>query len=447
MSGTVRSLLQVVAVRALGLGLTSLAGLAITWFLLRQFGVETYAFYSLLVAIPSILVFGDLGTGASLVNAIAVSPDPQRDVRVGQHLLSCLRITAGFAAALSLVAGLLYALDLWPALLNVDAGMRGTSAVAALVAVLFAVSLPLSLGQRLFLGLQKSHLWVILQSLQLPLTLVLVLGQVYLLGSRDGQFVPIAFFVSLVIVGALSLLWVRRYLAAPVGWAFRHLLSRRTRGAKVMDLGLPMLAQTMLVPIAVQSDRIILAHLSTTQELALYALAAQVFAGVQSLIAAAGLSLWPVFTRQRIRGETAKPGLYAVGFLGIAAAMCAIILVFQRPLFELLSDGKLEMRWSILLGFTLAACVQAVLYPVGMSMMDLRSVRFQVVPILASVTANIGLSVLWAPSMGATGPVLATAVATLVFQLIPFAVYSRLRRSRREGHDVGNGSLPTEEVA
>ena len=214
-----------------------------------------------------------------------------------------------------------------------------------------------------------------------------------------------------------------------------------------MDLGLPMLAQTMLVPIAVQSDRIILAHLSTTQELALYALAAQVFAGVQSLIAAAGLSLWPVFTRQRIRGETAKPGLYAVGFLGIAAAMCAIILVFQRPLFELLSDGKLEMRWSILLGFTLAACVQAVLYPVGMSMMDLRSVRFQVVPILASVTANIGLSVLWAPSMGATGPVLATAVATLVFQLIPFAVYSRLCRSRREGHDVGNGSLPTEEVA
>jgi len=443
---TFRSLVQVLAVRAVGLGLASLAGLTITWFILREFGVQAYAFYALLVAIPSILVFGDLGTGASLVNTIAASPDPQRDVRVGRHLLSTLRITFGFAAVLSLVAGGLYFLGLWPVLLGTGETLSGAGAVACIAAFLFAMSLPLSLGQRLFLGLQKSHLGVILQSLQLPLTLLLILAQIYVLRLRSGQIAPISFFASLVIVGGMSLLWARRYLNAPITWAFRNLFSRRIRGARVMDLGLPMLAQTMLVPVAVQSDRIILAHLSTTQELALYALAAQVFAGVQSLIAAAGLSLWPVFTRQQSRGEAARPGVYVLAFVGIAAAMCSVILLLQEPLFRLLSDGKLEMRWSVLLAFTFAACVQAALYPIGMSMMDLRSVRFQVLPILASVTANIALSVLWAGRLGATGPVLATAVATLVFQLIPFALYARRRRSRPVGVPLRNPSLPAEEV-
>jgi hypothetical protein len=110
--------------------------------------------------------------------------------------------------------------------------------------------------------------------------------------------------------------------------------------------------------------------------------------------------------------------------------MCLVIILVQEPVFQLLSQGQLQVGMLLLAAFALETCVQAALYPIGMSMMDVRGVRFQVLPIACAVLANITLSLGLAASLGATGPVLATAAATLVFQLVPFAWYVR-RRDRR----------------
>jgi O-antigen/teichoic acid export membrane protein len=425
-----RSLIRVFASRALGLALAALAGFAITRFMLGHFGVAPYAFFSLLVTIPVLLPFGDLGAGASLVNTLAQSPEPEQDDDVARHLLSALRITTACAVGLILTSAVLYLAGLWPEIIRAPSSIQGVASTTAIAVALFALWIPLSLGQRLFLGLGKIHLQQVLQGLQLPLTFALILVGTRFLGPPAGGLAPLAFFVSMVVIGAATLLWARRYVGPSIRWAVRHLLSRRARGARVMHIGLPMLAQTALIPVAVQSDRIILAHFSTTHEVALYALVAQVFTAVQALVTAAGLSLWPVFTRQQRAGKRIFVARYSLLFAGFSASMCLVIVLVEEPVFRLLSEGRLQIGMLLLLAFGLETCVQAALYPIGMSMMDARGVRFQVPPIACSVIANIALSVVLSRSLGASGPVLATAGATLVFQLVPYAWYVRARTRR-----------------
>jgi O-antigen/teichoic acid export membrane protein len=382
-----------------------------------------------------------------LVNELAQSSDPKHDKGVALHLLSALRITIACGAAVAVTSGLLYVAGLWPAIIQAPSSISGVAWITATAVALFALWIPLSLGQRLFLGAGKIHLQQVLQGLQAPLTFGLILAGTLFLGRSAGALAPLAFFVSMVVIGASTLLWARRFVGPSIRWAVRHLLSPGVRGARVMNMGLPMLAQTALIPVAVQSDRIVLAHFSTTHEVALYALVAQVFTAVQALVTAAGLSLWPVFTRQRLDGERVRAGMYSLLFVGVSATMCLVIILVQQPVFELLSRGRLHVGMLLLVAFTLETCVQAALYPIGMSMMDPRGVRFQIPPIVCSVVANIALSVALSRGLGASGPVLATAAATLVFQLIPYAWYVRVRARRAARTGPTNGASGSTEVA
>lgn len=56
-----------------------------------------------------------------------------------------------------------------------------------------------------------------------------------------------------------------------------------------------MLVQAIALPISMQSDRLVLSHVSTPSELARYNLGAQLFLPVWQVITASGTALWPVF--------------------------------------------------------------------------------------------------------------------------------------------------------
>jgi O-antigen/teichoic acid export membrane protein len=56
---------------------------------------------------------------------------------------------------------------------------------------------------------------------------------------------------------------------------------------------------TVAMPIAYQSDRLLLSHLSDLGQVAIYAVGAQLYGALFGLVGAAGMSLWPVFARRR----------------------------------------------------------------------------------------------------------------------------------------------------
>jgi O-antigen/teichoic acid export membrane protein len=409
------NMLKVVGARGFTMVIGLICGFLTTGLVIRDAGVETYAFYSFLIAIPALVPFTDLGAGAALVNRIAGSKKPDDDDAVRRTMLSIVRIMLGSAAALAIINAVLFLTGGWSVVLGSVADIDHAESVAFLCVMLFALSIPFSIGARIFLGLEKQHRLVLLQGIQSPLTLGLVSA-----------------YISLAIVAIVGLLGASRFLPSSIRWTAANLSRvRGVKGTRVMDIGLPLLVQTIASPVASQLGRFILAQTVTAHQLAIYGMAAQVFFALQGVIAMAGMTLWPVFARQRANGERARPFAISAMFAGGAAVCALIVCVASGPFFALISNGEIVVPWSVLIAFSAVLIVQAALYPLGMYLMDKDGARFQTVPVLVMVIVNIGLSVILAPILGVVGPIIATAVATFTCQVVPFAIHiaGRIRRN------------------
>lgn len=107
--------------RALTMVVSLVCGVITTRMILGETDIQHYALYSLLITIPSLLTFTDLGSGAVLVNAVATSDDIRTDRRLRLQVTSVGRILLMFATGLMLINTVLLVTGGWRALFG-DAG-------------------------------------------------------------------------------------------------------------------------------------------------------------------------------------------------------------------------------------------------------------------------------------------------------------------------------------
>lgn len=89
---------------------------------------------------------------------------------------------------------------------------------------------------------------------------------------------------------------------------------REVPGIRVIDTAGPQLAQSLVMPIAYGTDRLLLSHLAGVGQLAEYNLGAQLFGLVTQTVVVAGVAMWPQFARARAAGRAVQ------GTLGTVAA-------------------------------------------------------------------------------------------------------------------------------
>jgi O-antigen/teichoic acid export membrane protein len=423
--------LQVVAARGLTMVIGLVCGFLTTNLVITDAGVSAYALYSFLVAVPALIPFTDLGAGAALVNRLATSSSPDSDESVRLTMLSIFRILTASALVLVAVNSLLYFLGWWDRLLGSVSTVENADGAAFLCVMIFALSVPFSIGSRIFLGLQKAHVLVLLQGLQAPITLGAVFVTISIAPSQAGALLSLCAYVSLFVVALAGLFTASRVLPNATRWSMTRISNVRAfKGSRVMDIGRPLLLQTIAAPVATQLGRFILAQTVTAASLAMYGVASQVFLALQGLISMAGLTLWPLFAKQKANGERVRPFAISAVFALGAAACAAVVCVFSGPFFALVSGGKIEVSFTLLFAFSGMLVVQAALYPLGMFLMDAEGARFQTVPVVSMVVTNVLLSVVLSHAIGVEGPIIATIVATTVCQIIPYCVHisKQLRR-------------------
>ena len=214
--------------------------------------------------------------------------------------------------------------------------------------------------------------------------------------------------------------------------AANGLLQPRTHpGLRVMDIGWPMLAQLLSPPIAVSSQRLVLAQWGTHEQVAEYGVAGQVFFALQGLVLAAGVALWPLYARRRAQGTLQRGPALQSAIFGSAVVLATLFVWLIGPwLFGFITDGELTISAPTILSFGLMITCIAVAYPLGMFIMDKPGLRFQVIPTLLMAFSSLGLAIVLTPLWGTPGPLLANVIAMTVCQIIPFAIYIRLNRHR-----------------
>lgn len=418
-----RSLIGVALGRAAILPLTAMCSILTLRVVTTSAGVTGFASVSLIAALPALIPLGDLGVGASITEAVARYKAGGANLSdLSAVVRSSYRVLIKAAAGGVVIVLTLEMFSDWSTLLGAGARNVDTRAIS-LALIIWMCSLPLALGQRVLLGADRRALYLVASGLAAPTTLLLAL-----LGALLNQ--GTSYFVAMSTVGLLLSACVSTYLAVPLvsnGWrdGLGVLFGRGNR-VRLRSTAGPMLVITIALPIAYQSDRLVLSHLSTGTQLAVYSAGAQFFAQILAVVSVTGQFLWPRFAAKRVTGgeSAARAELMRVWRIAAIAGVvtaCAFALSLNLGV-RILTAGRLHVGSGVSLAFAATLLVHAVYYPLGMYLTTPIGLKFQAVSSVVMAVVNVALSLMLAGVMGAAGPILASAIAIAVCMLLPACV-------------------------
>lgn len=405
-------------------GISGLLGIVTSRLIISHFGVDAYGQYGLLATLPYLIPFADLGIAAVIVNNIAGSKEPRTDEVVRRTVMSAFRVMLASGLVIVSVSLLLYVTGLWPVLLG-GALLPGGDLAATLCFIVFGLALPMGVGSRVLIGLGRNPLQTAIQGITAPVVMLVVLAMIAV-GSGAASYLALASYLATATVSLTMIVVAARLLRPQVGAAFRDVLKFRSNpGVPVLHLAWPMLVQMIALPIAMQTGRVILSHRGTSEELASYNLASQMFSIVLQAIYTAGVALWPVYARARSDGERASPASATAVFTAGGLAMGLVMTIALPFIVDIVADGAITLQWPLVAAFVVFVTIQATKYPLGMYMTDSKGLRFQLLPIFVMIPLNLGLSWALVPLVGAAGPVMASCVSVVLCQVIPNALWVR----------------------
>lgn len=414
--GLIRQLVLSGGSRFAVLPLTGLASALTTYLLVTRAGSELFAYVALVGSLFQLLPFTDLGLSAPVINAVSSRLEADGDRIAREVLKRSFLILVATGGSLLLVTILFALLGWWPVVLGLPPAFTAHADSVMILAFLpFCLSVPLSIGQRALVALGKNHL-ANFAAMVGPVFSVLIITTIVLTSAPDELAVIAPASGVLATALTTTLLAVRHS-----GWSLRQLvrtpLSPDTRSATFGAAG-PMFIISVTVPIASYSHRLLLAHSGASDQLAEYSVAAQFYFPVYSVLAAMAIVLWPAFAQRR---GTARPtwlwSLRVFTVIGLMAATGYILLI--RPVARLVTDGRIEVNWPLASAFGVLLVVVAIHQPQGMLLTSPAQLTFQAVCTTAMVVVTIGAGLVLIPILGATGIVLANALAVLLAQVVP----------------------------
>ena len=413
------------AAKIVVVGLSGLLGIFTSRLIIANFGTDAYAQYGLLTTLPALLPFADLGIAAIVINAVAGSDSVRSDEYVRRVIVTAFRILLVSGTVFVVAAVALYLLGWWPLLLGDGLLPDGGSLAAAACLAIFGLVLPLTVGQRILVGLRKTSAQVASQAVIAPFML-LCIAVLIAFSVPAGTYIAVLSYIASGLVSIICLGIAARALAPQLRRAVREIPRLwSVRSVPALGLAWPMLVQMLTLPLAMQTGRVLLSHLSTSYELARYNLASQLFGIVLQTIAAAGIALWPIYARARSTRSVQSPLAPTLWFLLGGLTLGGVLALVSPWVAAFVSDGQIVLDPLLLVMFVVFVGLQAAKYPFGMYMTDRSGLRFQVIPVILMVPISLGLSWWLIPLWGAAGAVAGASAAVLICQIFPNLWYVR----------------------
>lgn len=423
MASVGRTLSVSASARVLTLPITAVATVITTYLIVENLGLESYAYIVLVGTLFQLIPFADLGMGAAVVNAVAKRLD-SRELAANALATSALafRTLTVSALVILLAAIIISSFGAWPSLLGLTPAFAPSSLWAIPVVLLpFALSIPLGIGQRILIGDGRNHIasliGVVGPVVATAATFVLLqLGTAPLLLAIAT---PLGIFAVSLTCFAVALKRCR--------WSIADILlvRRLRRRPKLWSSAAPMMVISITVPLAMQSDRLVLSHFSTAFELSEYSIAAQMYVPCFSIISMAAVALWPIFSRS---GAASKPlWIKAMASLSGGGAVLALAFVLLvDPIARLITKDKLAVGVDLAIGFGSLLIVMATHQASAVLLTSPSNLAFQAICSTIMLTLNLFLSILLSPYVGASGVVWASVIAVTIAQLVPCIIKARL---------------------
>lgn len=391
---------------------------------IRTVGAEAYATVGLLVGLQALFGFISLGSSASVANAAGESV-AAGDVRLFGVLVTATRVTLGAGGGLLITALVLAEFGLWPVLLGL--GAPGLLTAGAIVAILgIALLQPLLQGFTVLMATGHTVAAVSSTAAGSVVTLGLV-AVAAMLHLHAIVFVACPYLGQVVVAGVTAVV-AARFVGVSVRELLLAVADRRVKGAKIRTEARPALAIWVMLPIAYQTDRLMISHLSSAEQLASYNVAVQVFNAAVGIVGTGASAMWGFFAKARQTRDLPTSSEFvrlSAGF-GLLGLTLAIGYAVTMPwLASIISSGSIGVSWELALGFGALLISQSFHYPSAMLQTDVNGLRFNAYAVGAMTITNVALGVFLTPFLGAVGPVLASVVALTIALALPSFLRAR----------------------
>ena len=398
---------------------TAIGTLLVSRLIIGHFGIPAFNGFTIAESLIVLIPLNNLGVGAAITAAFAAN-DPLGD-DAERVTLTATRIMTLSALALAGVSLAMAAAGLWSTVLG---GAAYGGWFFGLGVAFYAAGFVPGLGQAMLLGVHRNHVTILVQSLIMPVALAMV--AVFIAGNADGRLVVIVPAASLAAANVLTMVVATRL----THFRWRSVLAKLPRphryaGARIRGIAGPQLVANITVPLALASDLVILSHFSTSGQVADYGICLQLFAPLTALVAAAAAPLWPIYIAAKAKGSTGpRVSRTVLGFSGSAAVICALLVPIAPLAGRVISNGQVRLGIFLPLAAALMTVVYSAAYPVGMALTTPKELRFLATVSAIALPLNVGVSIVLARTLGAPGPLLATAAVGLA-QITSAAYYLR----------------------
>lgn len=402
--------------------------------LTRQFGASGYAVYAVIISILAAFPFLDLGLGAGVINATSdaragrCSPESYRKaLQATFTLLSCVSVLT-----LALVLLLTWS-NQWSLLLGPLADVPTAPEAATFSGIMFALSLPWSIGSRILQG-RGEMVAVTKISLVGGVIQVTWIGVASVIGLKAPLY-ALGASLALLVVGLVTTLQA----GASVRLRLRHIIRPTSVRAMPSDYSfgrssVPYLVSSVGIALGLQSDRFILAHVSDARAVAEYSFTAQFSVAVTSVITLSSLNLWPTYRDAlrdaRMRAEVFTGHLRTYALLGVAGAIAHFAM--SLLLSHLILPADVRVSVPVAAASALFVFTWALVRPSTMLLNDSRGLWTQAGWVVAMGTGNFILTWVLAGQFGAVGAFAASVVSVAVLQVLPLTVCAMRRISVNE---------------
>jgi O-antigen/teichoic acid export membrane protein len=384
---------------------TAIASVLAARLILAHYGVPAFNGFTIAESLIVLVPLSDLGVGGAITAAFAT--DDPLAVRSQRVVLTSARVMTISALGLTAMALIMSAAGVWDSLLG-HASYGGTFFGLLMIAYAFGFLPGLSVA--MLLGVHRNHLTILVQTLIMPAVCLGIAALIFL--KADGRWVVVLPGAAFAFVNLLTVVLATRITRFSWPAMLRRVPWRgRFPGVSIRAIAGPRLALSLLTPLALASDRVVLSHFSTSSQVADYGVVMQIFAPTTALIGAAAQPLWPIYLAARAKGEVGPQMIKVVAAFGAGTiVICGLLVPLCGPLGDVVGDGKVHLGLALPIAAAALSVITAIGYPMIMAFTTPKELRFAAWAVAALLPVNLVISSILAHHLGAPGPLVGTII-------------------------------------
>ncbi len=427
-----RSLIARLATSPLQFGVAALT----TWMATAVIGPGGYSIVLLLVAVPLLLPFLDLGSSAPLISGMPQAKS--NDERLALLVFAIQK--SGTSAIVIFISGGIAALTSVGSLLfgkSVDYLIFPDLLVFSF-SFLLSISTLLSPSQKALIGLGYTHVNMLFNLL----TAALTMGFTFV-ASRFTTYVEIFAIIPAsmaALTSGVSLMFALKKMNLDLKSVAKALIKKRLDASEYVKTNAKfMLVISLCLAIIQYLDRFLIAGFMPKEFLPEYIYVSQIYVPLWAAISSVLIVIWPhIAELERLLGaEETRAKLKAIWVrVSISGFVLAVVFaLIAPPIIELVSHGLVTPSNILVLSFSLLLFLQMVQFPIGVYLVGNSGLRHQAKFSIFAVIFFVPTSIYFLGSLGTLGPVLATCLTILMFQIIPNLIYFCLMPRGRSVHE------------